>query len=262
MSKNGKALFIDGEHHYEAGRIPEAFETYRRAVIQIVDHEDVLQKIPGVPAHFPQEMIALIWQNFIAIFRESGSPFTRGKRKLHSGHPSAPEAYDLVYAFRPSGSSRAHPEFKGPQGKRLLKAMQIIAGFALAILAWNEGDRSTAAKRYQEALDIAATHPPFNAVTPGLMHLDRIVAFEVQEIRKNLAILIDRDAITAEVAGSNQGGLRKEVLNVPHTRIGDDGNILAQQGTFVVATDAGCKKIAYCGVECQKADWKKHKTTH
>jgi hypothetical protein len=128
----------------------------------------------------------------------------------------------------------------------LLKAMQISAGFALGILAWEQGDRSTTAKRYQEALDIAATHPPFNVVTPGLKHLDRTIAHDVQEMRDNLAILIQRDSITASMVGPGQGALRKEVLNASHTRIGENGEPIAHQDTFVVATDAcgriGCSK--------------------
>ncbi|KAJ7136043.1 hypothetical protein C8R44DRAFT_769545 [Mycena epipterygia] len=265
---SGKALFIEGEKHYEAGRISEAFELYRQAIIRILDHEDVLQKFPGVPEQVPQEVIAVAWQNLLGCFRKSGSGFTQ---------ESSPEAYNLVYSFRPSASSRTHPQFKGTKGRRLLKAMQITAAFALAILAWDQGDRSTTAKRYQEALDIAATEPVFNTVTPGLKHLDRTIAFEVQEIRDNLAILIEKDSITADMVGTG-GGLRKEVLNMPHTRVGDDGGI-AQHDTFVVATDAcgragctnrgvnfkrcsACKKTAYCSVECQREDWKNHKKTH
>ncbi|KAJ7627603.1 hypothetical protein DFH06DRAFT_1057876 [Mycena polygramma] len=266
---SGREIFIQAETHYEAGRVTQAFELYRQAVIQIVGHENVLQKIPGIPEQHPQELLASIWHNFVVCFRSDSGGFTQ---------EAYPEAYDLLYSFRPASSSRSHPEFTGPNGRRLLKAMQISAAFALAILAWNKGDRSTTAKRYQEALDIAATHPPFNSVTPDLKHLDRMIAHDVQEIRDNLAILISRDVQTASMAGLGQGVLRKEVLNAPNMRIGDTGAI-AQQDTFVVATDAcgrvgctnrgvnykrcsACKKTAYCSVECQKQDWKKHKTTH
>ncbi|KAJ6590583.1 hypothetical protein DFH09DRAFT_1139749 [Mycena vulgaris] len=267
---SGKTLYIEGETHYEAGRIPEAFELYRQAIVQILDHEDVLQTFPGIPEQFPQEVIAVTWHSFVGCFRKSGSEFTQ---------EAYPDAYNLVHSFRPSASPRTHPQFKGAKGQRLLKAMQITGAFALAILAWDKGDRSTTAKRYQEALDVAATHPPFNTVTPGLKHLDKLVASEVQQIKENLAILVEMDSISAsKVAGSGKGGLRKDVLNVAHTRVGDDGGI-AHQGTFQIATDAcgrdgcsnrgisfkrcsGCKKIAYCGVECQREDWKKHKLTH
>ncbi|KAJ6631144.1 hypothetical protein B0H10DRAFT_1981073 [Mycena sp. CBHHK59/15] len=267
--KSGKSLFIEGEVHYEAGRMKEAFDLYYQAITHILAHEDVLVKFPGVPEQFPQEVIAVAWQNLLGIFRQSGSGFNQ---------ESSAEAYELVYSFRPTTSARAHPQFKGPQGRHLLKAMQISAGFALGILAWEKGDRSTTAKRYQEALDLAATHPPFNSVTPNLKHLDRIIASEVAEIKDNLAMLIEKDTQTANMVGRGQGDLRKEVLNVPNTRIGDNGGITLQD-TFVVATDACgrpgcnkrgakfkrcsvCKKVAYCGVECQKADWKMHKATH
>ncbi|KAJ6538980.1 hypothetical protein B0H19DRAFT_960856, partial [Mycena capillaripes] len=210
---------------------------------------------------FPQELLAAIWQQLSDRFRSKGSGFTQ---------EAYPDAYDLIYSFRPGSSSRAHPQFKGLQGRRLLKAMEISAAFALATLAWDKGDRSTAAKRYQEGLDIAATHPPFNSVNRGLKHLDRITAQLVQQMRENLAKLIHNDSINASKVGSGQGALRKEVLNTPHTRIGDDGTIM-REDTFVVATDAcggcskrgvnfkrcgTCMKIAYCSVECQKEDWK------
>ncbi|KAJ6520079.1 hypothetical protein C8R45DRAFT_953793 [Mycena sanguinolenta] len=264
---SGKALFIEGETKYEAGRVAEAFELYRRAVIQILNHEDVLQKLPGIPEVFPQELLACIWQNLLGCFKSDDPRFTRD---------AYPSAYELVYSFR-SAASKAHPQFKGTQGKRLLKAMQISAGLTLGILAWKQGDRSTAAKRYQEALDVAATHPQFNGGPAGLKHLDRIAAEEVQQIRENLATLIQNDSINAAMAGSGQGTSRKEVLNSLNARMGIDGT-LTPQANFVIATDAcgkagcnnrgvslkrcsACKKIAYCGVECQKEDWKQHKKT-
>ncbi|KAJ7512049.1 hypothetical protein B0H11DRAFT_472461 [Mycena galericulata] len=267
-SASGKALFIEGQKHYQAGRIVEAFELYRRAIVQILEHEDVLQKVPNIPEDMSQELLALIWQNLLACFRESGSRFTQ---------ESSPEAYSLLFSFRPTAPSRTHHQFKGSQGRRLLKAMQIMASFALGILAWEKGDRATTAKRYTEALDVAATHPAFNSMTPGLKHLDRTIAYEVQTIRENLAQLMENDTVTTSMVGSGQGGLRKDVLNVPHARIGEAG--IAAQDTFVVATDACgrdgctergvnfkrcslCKKTPYCSVECQREDWQKHKTTH
>ncbi|KAF8189886.1 hypothetical protein K438DRAFT_1676455 [Mycena galopus ATCC 62051] len=260
-------LFNEAQQKYDLGRVAEAFELYRRTVLRILNHEDVLFKIPGVPAQAAEELLALTWQNLLACFRTDEGGFTQ---------EAYPEAYDLVYSFRPTSSPKAHPQFKGPQGRRLLKAMQICAGFALGILAWKKGDRATTAKRYQEALEVAATHPPFNALTPGLKHLDWIVATEVQELRDNLAMLIRSDSMRTSMTG--QGVLRKEVLDAPISRLGDN-RVVTHEETFVVATDAcgregctkrgvgfkrcsACKKTAYCGVECQKADWKKHKLTH
>ncbi|KAJ7145358.1 hypothetical protein C8R43DRAFT_890488 [Mycena crocata] len=261
-STSGKSLLIEGEKHYVAGRVTEAFEFYRKAIVRILDHEDILQKALNAPEEYAQEIIICAWQNLLACFRQSNSGFTQ---------ESSPDAYALVFSFRPTAPSRTHPQFKGQPGRRLLKAMQIMASFALAVLAWEQGERSTAARRYQEALDVAATHPRFNSVTPGLKHLDRIIAFEVQSIKDNLATLKEGDLFTTTVTGAAPGTLRKEVLNAPHVRLGDDGEI-AQQNTFVVATDAcgrvgcsergvkfkrcsACHKVAYCSVECQREDW-------
>ncbi|KAJ7770526.1 hypothetical protein B0H16DRAFT_1515754 [Mycena metata] len=262
----GKDLLTQAEINYEAGLIPQAFELYRQAIIQIMDQENVHQML-AVPEEGPQEIIAIAWQHLSACFRSDAGGFTQ---------EAYPDAYNLVYSFRPT--AHGHPQFKGQNGRRLLKALQISAALTLGVLAWDKGDRSTAAKRYQEALDVAATHPPFNAVTPGLKHLDRTTAFDVEQIRGNLATLMMNDSITASSVGSRQGVLRKEVLNAPNTRLGDVGGI-SHHDTFVVATDAcgrvgcttrgvgfkrcsACKKTAYCSVDCQKEDWKKHKLTH
>ncbi|KAJ7151119.1 hypothetical protein C8R46DRAFT_1358033 [Mycena filopes] len=263
----GRDIFRQAERDYEAGRITQAFELYRQAVNQIVKHENVIQKLPHVPEDMPSEILAMTWQNLTRCFRSDVYGFTQ---ETH------PDAYNLVYSFRPT--AHGHPQFKDQEARQLLKAMQISAALTLGLLAWSKGDRSTAAKRYQEALDVAATHPPFNSVTPGLKHLEKITAAEVQQIRDNLAVLTRNDSITASTFGAEQGVLRKEVLNAPNMRLGDDGGV-SHQDTFVVATDAcgrvgcpnrgvgfkrcsACKKTAYCSVDCQKDDWKKHKLTH
>ncbi|KAJ7234624.1 hypothetical protein B0H12DRAFT_1142596 [Mycena haematopus] len=244
-------LFNEAQQKYELGRVHEAFELYRRTIVQILNHEDVLYKLSSVPEQTSQEILAIVWQNLLACFQTDSGGFTQ---------EAYPEAYDLVYSFRPTSSSKAHPQLR------------------FGILAWKKGDRATTAKRYQEALDVAATHPPFNTVTPGLKHLDWVVSHDVQEMRDNLAMLIQTDSFTASMTGSGQGVLRKEVLNSPLARIGDNG-VITNEDTFIVATDAcgrdgcskrgvgfkrcsACKKIAYCGVECQKEDWKRHKLTH
>ncbi|KAJ7091934.1 hypothetical protein B0H15DRAFT_834622 [Mycena belliarum] len=269
-SRQAATLFNQGQMLYDAGRVPEAFELYRRAIVMVLDRGNVLQKVPSAPAETAEEFLVIIWQNLLACFREPSARFTQ---------ESSPAAYELLYSFRPSAGSRAHPQFNRPQGKRVLKAMQIMAGGALGILAWNKGERATAAKRYQEALDVAATHPPFVTPAPGLKHLEKMMVFEVQELRTNLERLGLNDTVTARMAGQGPGR-RKDVLDAPHTRVDPDaGEVLAHQSTFVVATDAcgrsgclnrgvnfkrcsACKKTPYCSVECQKADWKKHKTTH
>ncbi|KAJ7637113.1 hypothetical protein FB45DRAFT_908277 [Roridomyces roridus] len=264
LSQSTAALFNKAEMLYTSGERAQAFEIYRQLIVQILEREDVTALIPSpVPDDFPQEFLAIVWRNLLASFRESQSPFTQ---------ESCPEAYSLVFSFRPSAPSRSHPQFKGVKGQRLLKAMQITASFCLGILAWEKGDRATTAKRYKEALDVAATHPTFDSVKPGLKHLDKMIAEEVQTIKDNLRMLIQNDEMTA-----GKGGSRKDVLPSPHIRVGEAG--IEAGKTFVVATDpcgrdectergvgfkrcATCKKTVYCSVECQKDDWQKHKKTH
>lgn len=150
----------------------------------------------------------------------------------------------------------------------LLKGLQITAGFTLGLLAWDKKDRATAAKRYKEALDLAATYPPFNSVARSKKHLERWVATEVQTTKDNLDMLIKNDAANAEhlrELGIEGGSLRKEVVELPNLRIEDNG-ALNPQHSFVTATDAchkcgkrdvklqrcgGCKKVPYCSPECQ-----------
>jgi hypothetical protein len=76
---SGKDIFIEGETLYEAGRVTEAFELYRQAIVQILDHEDVLQKFSGIPEQFPQEVLASVWQNLLGRFKTDGGGFTQGR---------------------------------------------------------------------------------------------------------------------------------------------------------------------------------------
>ncbi|KAK7046683.1 hypothetical protein R3P38DRAFT_2875214 [Favolaschia claudopus] len=245
-------LHNSGQLKYQAGLMREAFDYYHRAIVQILDHEDIFQTGGNVPNEYPRELLGFLWNNLLSFFKSDDPSFTQEK---------CPSAYDLVYSFRPTSSSKAHPQFKGAKGQHLLKGLQITGGFALGILAWRKGDRATTAKRYKEALDIADAHPPFDKWTPSLKHLDWY------------------DEINSRMAGSGQGNLRKDVLESTTVRLGQDGSALDREESFIVATDAcgrsectkrgvgfkrcsACKKIAYCGVECQKADWKKHKLTH
>jgi hypothetical protein len=135
----------------------------------------------------------------------------------------------------------------------LLTVLQISAALTLGIAAWTKGERATAAKRYREGLDLAAAHSPFtSALTPGLRHLDRYAALEVGVLRDNLAMLGANDAANTTVVGG--GELRKDVLEVPHVRVGPEG--VTVQGTTVVATDAcgrkGCDKRGVGFKRCAK----------
>jgi hypothetical protein len=49
----------------------------------------------------------------------------------------------------------------------LLKGMQVTAGLP----AWDKKDHTMAVKGYKEGIDLAATHPPFKALTPDSMGL-------------------------------------------------------------------------------------------
>jgi hypothetical protein len=64
-------------------------------------------------------------------------------------------------------------------GKILLKGMQVSAG--LGLLAWDQKYCVTAVKGYKEAIDLAATHPPFNTLTPDSTGINPWVYLALQE---------------------------------------------------------------------------------
>ncbi|TFK71575.1 hypothetical protein BDN72DRAFT_837476 [Pluteus cervinus] len=262
----GFALFQHAEILYSQGKVDETFEAYQRCIKKVLKNELLTAKLPhAVPNQVPQEFLGYAWMNFAGFFLDPNFNYTQD---------TAPEAYKLLHSFCTS-SGRDHSRFRGTQGQILLKAMQIVAGLTLGLLAWDKSDRATAAKRYQEALDIAATHPPFNQILPASKHLDLFVATQVQQVKDNLEILTQKDDDNAQLlraVGFGGGQLRKEVLNLPQMRRTATGEFVVEK-TITSATDAcahcgsraaklrrcTCRRVAYCNTECQKLNWKTHK---
>lgn len=130
-----------------------------------------------------------------------------------------------------------------------MKCLQISASLTLGLLAWDAKDRATAAKRYKEALDLAATDPLFSCPRPQV-GLETWIQNDLKEVRQNLNILIQNDAknamfLEATGHGETSGNRRKETIAVPSVRIeAREGNVPIQQMKVKVATDA-CGK---CGL--------------
>jgi len=158
--------------------------------------------------------------------------------------------------------------------------MQITAGLTLGLLAWDNRDRATAAKRYREALNLAATHPPFTDLPPGTVGLEKWVYLDLQQVKVNLDHLVQNDTINAQMLGGDASGSapkRKDVVDLPlpQMRFEKSGEVTFED-TLKFATNAcakcgkrdvkldccsRCKKVFYCGTECQKADWKVHRVS-
>jgi len=157
--------------------------------------------------------------------------------------------------------------------------MQITAGLTLGVLAWDNRDRAKAAKRYKEALDLAATHPPFTNLPPGTVGLEKWVYLDLQQVKANLDHLVQNDTINAQMLGGTSGSVpqRKDVIDLPlpHVRLEKSGDVTVGE-PVMFATDACakcgkrnvkllrcslCKNVLYCSTDCQKADWKVHKVS-
>lgn len=155
---------------------------------------------------------------------------------------TAPDAYKLLYSYRP-GSSKEHTKFRGNDGKIMLMALQITASLTLGLMAWDKTDRATAAKRYKEALDLAATHPPFLSESAASSRIEKWVARDVLEIKENLGILVGNDMFNAELlnlTGNDGGNIRRTTVdNIEMKRVEKDSTVTWQSsGTVMVATDA------------------------
>ena len=234
---SGVALFQRAEGLYAQGNIQGAFDLYQKSVKKILRDENVIAKIPAlVPDDFPQETLGAVWRNFVGFFRDPAMSFTRN---------SEPEAYALLDSFRPS-SGKSHPRFeKTPRGKVLLKGMQITAGLTLGLLAWDNRDRATAAKRYKEAIDLAATHPPYANLPPGTVGLEKWVYLDLQQVKKNLDHLVQNDAIHAQMLGGDSAPKRKDVMDLPlaQMRLDKSGEVTVEESVmFATSPCAKCGK--------------------
>ncbi|KAF6753015.1 hypothetical protein DFP72DRAFT_1171189 [Ephemerocybe angulata] len=266
LSKAQVALVVENDRK-------KAFDLYQKAIKRIMERENPLtlvsaQRTPSMTDDVPSEALAFAFLSFSASFRDPTTNFTEA---------TVPEAFKLLSSFRPNSQNKdlKGPRFASPRAQFLLKCLQISALLTLGLLAWDAKDRAKAAKRYKEALELAASEPRLTTRTPAV-GLETWIAHEVREIRDNLEILVRNDEENAEVLrrmGVQGGNTRKEEVRVPNVRV-EAGGAVRQEWSTVSATDAcgrcgvrdvklekcaRCKKMKYCGKKCQTEDWKSHK---
>jgi hypothetical protein len=247
---SGVALFQRAEGLYAQGNIQGAFDLYQKSVTKIIKDETVTANLPAlVPDDFPRETLGAVWRNFVGFFRDPAMSFTQ---------TSDPEAYKLLNSFRPA-ATKSFPKFeRTPRGRVLLKGMQITAGLTLGLLAWDNRDRATAAKRYKEALDLAATHLPFTNLPSGTVGLEKWVYLDLQQVKSNLDHLVQNDTANAQMLGGGSTPQRKDVRDLPHpqTRLEKSGEVTIEE-SVIFATDACAKcgkrdvKLLRCSL-CRK----------
>ncbi|KAF8060832.1 hypothetical protein FPV67DRAFT_1673666 [Lyophyllum atratum] len=268
---SGLALFKRAEASHYQGDIQSAFDDYQKAIKKILKDENVTAKIPAIVLDdCPQELLGYIWRSLLGFFRD---------RQMNFTEESDPDAFKLLSSFRPS-APKSHPRLeRTPRGKVLLKGMQVTAGLTLGLLAWDKRDRATAAKRYQEALDLAETHPAFSSLPPGMTGLEKYVHADLIQVKVNLGWLIVNDTLNEQVFGAQtrEGKVPgwRDAANLPKPLLRTDktGASAAEPST-VFATDvcAACRKrdvnlrrcrscpeTLYCNTDCQKAHWPDHK---
>ncbi|KAF9534059.1 hypothetical protein CPB83DRAFT_805144 [Crepidotus variabilis] len=279
MSGNtGMSLFQRAELLYHAGDTRGALDGYCKSIKRILNDENVtaLAPVGPMPDNFPREMLGLVWQNFVGFLRDPN---------LNFNEDTAPAACNLLKIFKPGATSpqlqRWSPRFQSTEhGRILFKALQITAGFTLGLQAWNRQDRATAARRYQEALDLAQTHTPFVTFPNTFVGLEKYVSTEVQETKDNLDVLERNDTANATLAASlGQSTGRRDVVDMPTNfcmkRIEGNGeenlvnsvmlatNACAKCGIHKMSLQkcGRCKSTLYCGAECQRSHWPSHKPT-
>ena len=247
---SGLELFQRAEMLYAQGNVKETFEMYQKSIKKFLKDGNPTAIFPsssGFPDDLPRETLGIVWRNFLGFFRDPAMSFTA---------ESHPEAYKLLNSFRPGTSNRIYARLeRTDRGKLLLKAMQITAGTTLGLMAWDKRDRATAAKRYKEALDLAKTHPPFIASTPGTVGLEKYVSSDLKDTRDNLDIIlyndVMNDAIHSVVQPDSDLPQRKQVVDLPPSagmlRLDKTGQA-SIESSVIFATDA-------CG-KCGKRDVK------
>jgi hypothetical protein len=274
----GWAIFVRAEEFYHAGKMKDALDNYQRAIKKILKDEIVIAKVPMPVTHddMPRETLGMAWRNFVGFFRDPAMSFNE---------QTAPEAYKLLNSFRPTVFKGHDRLERTERGRILSKGMQITAGLTLGLLAWDKRDRATAAKRYNEALELAKTHAPFNVLPPGTVGFEKWVYTDLQQTKDNLANLIEVDVEKAELLEGYEPK-RKEAIPLPIIRSEGTGAMtFGMDYTFATSACGKCGKrdvklmrcsrcksmtcesffpylfpaydlVVDCSVECQKADWK------
>lgn len=256
----GLALFQSAEMQYYQGKTASAFEYYQKSIKKILKDENPTAKmvIPAgtpVPDDMPQELLGIVWRNFVGFFRDPKMDFTE---------ENSPGAYKLLNSFKPN-ATRGHPRLERTErGKVLLKGMQITAALTLGLLAWDKRDRATAAKRYHEGLEVANTHQAFLNLSPGTKGWELYVHHDLQEVKDNLGIIVTNDEINAELVkeASGEEPRRKEVVDLPLSQIRvDKTGTATAEDKVKFATNACAKcgkrdaKLLVCSA-CKKAHCK------
>lgn len=155
----------------------------------------------------------------------------------------SPKSLKLLKVFTPTGD---HPiaQFSTPCELVILKGMRVTAGFTLGILAWDRGDRETAAKRYSESLNLAETYPEF--VHPPVgdrpLEFNRWVATDVWMYRENLHILFNNDIVNTAVRGGVPTG-RRSIIRANNAKIEGTGSV-SLSDSFTLATSV----CGMCGI--------------
>ncbi|KAF8869261.1 hypothetical protein CPB84DRAFT_1839606 [Gymnopilus junonius] len=151
----------------------------------------------------------------------------------------------------------------------------ITAGLTLGVLAWDNHDRATAAKRYREAIDVANTYSPFTILPTGTIGWELYVHNDLLQAKSNLGTIVQNDTINAELVaqmgGKDQVPGRRDVVDlpVPQMRV-DKTGATTLESSMAFATNACsscgkrdpklqhcslCRTALYCNAECQKAHW-------